>query len=81
MARVLCEKDYHVFATLRDLSKAGTLAILSNVEVLQLDAKKYFDSNFWGVLAVTQAFAPMVIRAKGVIANHRYTDHRQLHPR
>ncbi|KAI0180525.1 putative short-chain dehydrogenase/reductase [Hypoxylon sp. FL1284] len=114
MAKVLCEKGYHVFATLRNTSKAGTLATLSNVEVLELEvtseesiarcaaqieqrtggtldilvnnagsdflmplldanikeAKKFFDVNFWSVLAVTQAFSPMVVKAKGVIVNH-----------
>ncbi|KAI1455761.1 putative short-chain dehydrogenase/reductase [Annulohypoxylon moriforme] len=114
MAKVLLEKGYHVFATLRNTSKAGTLASLSEVEILELevtseesiarcveqvrertggtldllinnagrdyimplldvdikDAKKYFDLNFWSVLAVTQAFAPMVIKAKGAIVNH-----------
>ncbi|KAL2256714.1 hypothetical protein VTK26DRAFT_1231 [Humicola hyalothermophila] len=33
------------------------------------DAKKLFDLNFWAPLAVTQAFASMVIQAKGVICN------------
>ncbi|OTB04203.1 hypothetical protein M426DRAFT_164934 [Hypoxylon sp. CI-4A] len=114
VAKVLCKKDYHVFATLRDTSKAGALAALGNVEVLELEvtseesiarcaehvraktggtldvlvnnagrdfimplldadlreAKKLFDVNFWGVLAVTQAFAPLVVEAKGVVANH-----------
>ncbi|KAI0891083.1 putative short-chain dehydrogenase/reductase [Annulohypoxylon nitens] len=114
VTKVLLEKGYHVFATLRNTSKAGTLANLSEVEILELEvtseesiarcaeqvrertggtldllinnagrdyimplldvdikeAKKYFDLNFWSVLAVTQAFAPMVIKAKGVIANH-----------
>lgn len=114
MAKILCEKGYHVFATLRNTSKAGTLAALNNVDILDLEvtseesiarcveqvkertggtldmlvnnagrdfvmplldtnikeAKKVFDVNFWSVLAVTQAFAPMVIKAKGVIVNH-----------
>ena len=34
------------------------------------EARKYFDVTFWGVFAVTQAFAPMVVNAKGVIVNH-----------
>ncbi|KAI1131763.1 putative short-chain dehydrogenase/reductase [Nemania abortiva] len=114
MVRILREKDYYVFATLRTKSKAGTLASLSDVEILELDvtsdvsikqcashvqartggtldllinnagrdflmplldvdikeAKEFFDVNFWSVLAVTQAFAPMVIKAKGIILNH-----------
>lgn len=37
MCRALLEKDYHVFATLRNTSKAGTLTTLSDVEILELD--------------------------------------------
>ncbi|KAI1359215.1 putative short-chain dehydrogenase/reductase [Xylaria arbuscula] len=37
MAKALLEKDYYVFATLRNTSKAQTLKNLSNVEILQLD--------------------------------------------
>lgn len=114
MAKVLCEKGYHVFATLRNTSKAGVLAELSDVDILELDvtseesiarcaeevrrrtggtldilvnnagrdltmplldvnikeARELFDVNFWSVLTVTQAFAPMVVKAKGVIVNH-----------
>ncbi|RYP01783.1 hypothetical protein DL764_006070 [Monosporascus ibericus] len=114
MAKILHEKGYYVFATLRNTSKAGTLMGLNDVEILELevtskesitrcaeqvrkrsggtldmlvnnagrdflmplldtdveDAKKFFDVNFWSVLAVTQAFAPMLIKAKGVIVNH-----------
>ena len=113
MAKILREKDYYVFATLRNTSKAGTLRDLSDVEIVELDvtsdasivqcanhvrertggsldllinnagsdflmplldvniseAKKHFDVNFWSVLAVTQAFAPMVIKSRGVIVN------------
>ena len=32
-------------------------------------AKSMFDVNLWAVIAMTQAFAPMVIRAKGVFVN------------
>lgn len=28
-----------------------------------------YDVNVWGVVAVTQAFAPLIIKAKGSIAN------------
>ncbi|KAL5363334.1 hypothetical protein BJX96DRAFT_155558 [Aspergillus floccosus] len=33
-------------------------------------AKQLFDVNLWGTVAVTQAFAPLVIAAKGTIANN-----------
>lgn len=114
MAKILREKDYYVFATLRNPSKAETLRDLSDIEIVELDvtsdvsvarcaehvrertggtldmlvnnagrdflmplldvdvseAKKHFDVNFWSVLSVTQAFAPMVIEAQGVIVNY-----------
>jgi NAD(P)-dependent dehydrogenase (short-subunit alcohol dehydrogenase family) len=33
------------------------------------EAKQLFDVNLWGVVAMTQAFAPLVIAAKGGIVN------------
>lgn len=104
LTKIFVEKNYCVFATLRNPSKAGNLADYKNIQVLDLDvastesiarcakqvadqtggtldilvnnagvdflmplldanideAKKAFDVNFWGLLAVTQAFAPMV---------------------
>ncbi|KAF7586333.1 hypothetical protein BBP40_009061 [Aspergillus hancockii] len=33
------------------------------------EAKKLFDVNVWGVVAMTQAFAPLVIAAKGGVVN------------
>lgn len=33
------------------------------------ESKRVFDINVWGTLAVTQAFAPLVIKAKGTIVN------------
>lgn len=33
------------------------------------ECKRIFDINLWGSLAVTQAFAPLVIKAKGTIVN------------
>ncbi|KAI1109489.1 hypothetical protein F5Y14DRAFT_455995 [Nemania sp. NC0429] len=32
----------------------------------------FFDVNFWGVLAVTQAFMFMVIKSKGILLNHSF---------
>lgn len=32
--------------------------------------KKMFDVNVWGVIRVTQVFAPLVVNAKGVIVNN-----------
>ena len=34
------------------------------------EAKKLFDVNVWGPLAMVQAFAPLLIAAKGIVSNH-----------
>lgn len=57
----------------------GTLDYLVNnagcaytMPMLDLDnklAREMFDVNFWGVFALIQAFAPLIIAAKGTIAN------------
>lgn len=57
----------------------GTLDYLVNnagcaytLSVLDLDiklAREMFDVNVWGVFAMIQSFAPLVIAAKGTIAN------------
>jgi 1-acylglycerone phosphate reductase len=113
MTKAFSDLDYHVFATLRDTAKAGSLAQMANVEILQLEvtsresieqcvldvqkrtggtldvlvnnagadfviplldtsieeAKKLYDVNVWGILATTQAFAPLLIKAKGTVCN------------
>jgi 1-acylglycerone phosphate reductase len=113
LTKVFQQKGYHVFATVRDPSKAGAIAQLDNVDVLTLEvtstesvqqaaqivakatngtldvlinnaardfvvplldvsldeAKKLYDVNVWGILATTQAFAPMLIKAKGTVCN------------
>ena len=107
------ERDFDVFATLRDPAKASELSKLQNVTILTLDvtnsshintsvqvvqeksggsldylinnagrnhfmplldenidaAKRIFDSNVWGTLAVTQAFVPLLIKAQGTLVN------------
>ncbi|KAL4786495.1 hypothetical protein BJX76DRAFT_355043 [Aspergillus varians] len=106
------QRNYHVFATARDLQKMEKLRNLPNVTLLTLDVcnkdhitaavaavakhtgdkldylvnnagrnhfmpildedievtKKIYDTNVWGPLALTQAFAPLLIRARGTIA-------------
>lgn len=107
-------KGYHVFATLRNKSKAdpffiasdditvvdlevtsaesvkacagyvagrtgGTLDVLVNNAGMGLcrplldtdidEAKKVYDLNVWGVLSMTRSFAPMLVKAKGVLLN------------
>lgn len=113
MARAFRDQGYHVFATLRNTAKAGSLAQLDNMDILELEvtsessikecaqevekrtggtldvlvnnagadfviplldtsideAKKLYDLNVWSILAMTQAFASLLINAKGIICN------------
>lgn len=46
---------------------AGFVSPILDVDVE--GAKEVFETNFWGLLRVTQAFAPLVIGEKGCIVN------------
>lgn len=113
MAKAYHARGFKVFATLRNKAKAGSLAEIQGIEILELEvtseesirhcakavekltggtldilvnnagtstsmplldtsieeAKKMYDSNVWAVLAMTQAFAPMLIKSKGTLCN------------
>lgn len=61
------------------IATGGTLDYLVNnaggqvvMPVLDLDmgmARQMYEVNFWGMLAVIKSFAPLVIKAKGTVAN------------
>ena len=118
IAKNFHQRGFYVFATVRDPSKTGDLADLSDIEILELDvtvpetiehckdivikrtggclnvlvnnagvefnsplldtnlveAKRLYDVNVWGPLAMIQAFAPLLIEAKGVIFNQSSID-------
>ena len=114
MARQLADRGHHVFAAVRNPSKAADFSDVEDIEVVTLDvtsvesvnnlaadlkgrlpegkldilinnagfgatgplieadlstAKRIYDVNVLGILAVTQAFAPMLIAAKGKVVN------------
>ncbi|OKL64611.1 hypothetical protein UA08_00567 [Talaromyces atroroseus] len=113
MAKAYHAKGFQVFATLRNKAKAGSLADIDGIEIVELevtsvesirqcansiakhtggtldvlvnnagvnaivplldasldDAKKVYDANVWSIVAMAQAFAPMLIKAKGVMCN------------
>lgn len=113
LALAFAAHNFHIFATLRDPTKAASLSSHLNIEILPLEvtdsssisscvatvekktggkldvlvnnagimfvmplldtdieeSRKLFDVNVWGLLAVTQAFAPMLVRSKGVLLN------------
>ena len=51
------------------VNNAGVGFIMPLLDTDIEDSKKLFDVNVWGVLAVTQAFAPMLIEARGTVLN------------
>lgn len=61
------------------MKTGGTLDILVNnagadctmplLDVSLEEAKALYDLNVWAVLALTQAFAPMLIKARGAVVN------------
>lgn len=114
LARQFADLGHHVFAAVRNTSKAAHLSEVGNIEIVKVDvalletvqdlvvsikdrlpegkldilvnnagfgatgplieadlatAKQIFDVNVLGLLAMTQAFAPMVIAAKGKVVN------------
>lgn len=51
------------------VNNAGVAFLGPLVHASISNGKALYDVNVWGALAVTQAFAPMLIEAKGVILN------------
>lgn len=51
------------------VNNAGALFFGPLLDVSIEDSKRLFDSNVWGMLAVSQAFSPLLIEAKGVMVN------------
>ncbi|KAH8819429.1 hypothetical protein F5884DRAFT_848752 [Xylogone sp. PMI_703] len=50
-------------------NNAGALLMMPLLDTDIQEAKRMFEVNLWGVIAMTQAFAPLIIEAKGTIAN------------
>ena len=52
------------------VNNSGTLMIMPALDVSIEEAKKLFDTNYWALLAMIQAFAPLLIKAKGCVVNN-----------
>lgn len=50
-------------------NNAGQSMVFPALDSSIEDSKKLFDANLWGTIAMTQAFAPLVIAAGGSIVN------------
>ncbi|CZR50458.1 related to 1-acyldihydroxyacetone-phosphate reductase [Phialocephala subalpina] len=51
------------------VNNAGSMLKGPLLDVLIQEIRKAFEINVWAMLAVTQAFAPLVVKSKGVILN------------
>jgi 1-acylglycerone phosphate reductase len=51
------------------VNNAGVSIIMPLLDTSLDEAKKLYDVDVWGILAMAQAFAPMLIKAKGVMCN------------
>jgi len=51
------------------VNNAGSMFVMPLLDTDIAESKRLFNVNVWGLLAVTQAFAPMLIRSKGVVLN------------
>lgn len=49
------------------VNNSGVGMVMPLLDVDVEDAKKVFDVNLWGVLAVTKAFAPLVVQERGTV--------------
>ncbi|KAK4244510.1 hypothetical protein C7999DRAFT_43825 [Corynascus novoguineensis] len=51
------------------VNNAGSMFVMPLLDSDLAECKRLFDVNVWGLLAVTQAFAPMLVRSRGVVLN------------
>ncbi|KAI0469936.1 hypothetical protein GGR56DRAFT_684172 [Xylariaceae sp. FL0804] len=51
------------------VNNAGSMFVMPLLDTDIAESKRLFDVNVWGLLAVTQAFAGMLVQCKGVILN------------
>jgi len=52
------------------VNNSGRAMILPALDTSIEEGKKLFDLNFWAVLAMVQAFAPLLIKAQGCLVNN-----------
>lgn len=51
------------------VNNAGASHVLPLLDTPIDEAKRLYDTNVWSVFAMTQAFAPMLVKAKGALCN------------
>ncbi|MCJ1412134.1 hypothetical protein MMC19_006226 [Ptychographa xylographoides] len=56
------------------VNNAGVEFLSPLLDVDVAEAKRLYDVNVWGLLAMVQAFAPLLIEAKGIVSNQSSID-------
>jgi 1-acylglycerone phosphate reductase len=56
------------------INNAGVESVSPLLDTDLAEAKRQYDVNVWGPLAMVQAFAPLLIEAKGIVSNHSSID-------
>ncbi len=51
------------------VNNAGAIFMMPLLDASIEESKNLYDVNVWGMLAVTQAFAPLLIKSKGAVLN------------
>ena len=51
------------------VNNAGAVQVVPLLDADLAAAKRLYDVNVWGLLAATQAFAPMLVEARGAVVN------------
>lgn len=52
------------------VNNSGGVSVVPALDISIEEGKKLFDLNFWAPFAMLQAFAPLLIKAKGCIVNN-----------
>ena len=52
------------------VNNSGAVLVMPALDVTIEEGKQLFDTNFWSMLAMVQAFAPLLIKAKGYLVNN-----------
>jgi 1-acylglycerone phosphate reductase len=52
------------------INNAGRVMLMPGLDVSIDEAKSLFDTNFWALLITIQAFAPLLIKARGYVVNN-----------
>lgn len=52
------------------VNNSGRLMVMPALDTSIEEGKRLFDTNYWAVLAMIQAFAPLLIKAKGYLVNN-----------